>query len=171
MIFVTVGTHTPFDRLIRAVDEWASLENRSDVFAQIGDTQTHPRFIRYQQFLSPEEYGFQLRSASLVVGHAGTGTLLTSLQNAKPLVMMPRHSILRETRNDHQIAMAARFQNYPGIYVAHNENSLATQINKALSDLEHNPEVAAFLDNAKNNRGGSASAQLINAIRKFIADK
>ena len=37
MIFVTVGTDSPFDRLMQVVDEWAAASGRTDVFAQIGE--------------------------------------------------------------------------------------------------------------------------------------
>ena len=36
MIFVTVGTQGPFDRLVRAVDKWAGMRARADIFAQTG---------------------------------------------------------------------------------------------------------------------------------------
>jgi len=44
--FATVGSQEPFDRLIRAVDEWAVLHGRSDVFAQIGDSTYCPEHIK-----------------------------------------------------------------------------------------------------------------------------
>ena len=43
MIFVTVGTQLAFDRMIKAVDEWAGARGRTDVFAQVGPAaQAHP---------------------------------------------------------------------------------------------------------------------------------
>lgn len=36
MIFVTVGTQMPFDRLVEAVDQWASTRDRVNVFARSG---------------------------------------------------------------------------------------------------------------------------------------
>jgi UDP-N-acetylglucosamine transferase subunit ALG13 len=44
MIFLTVGTQFPFDRLVRAVDE--AFDNGAideEVFAQIGETSYRPR--------------------------------------------------------------------------------------------------------------------------------
>ncbi len=38
MIFVTVGEQLPFDRLVRAVDEWAAASGK-EVFAQIGNSE------------------------------------------------------------------------------------------------------------------------------------
>ena len=36
MIFVTVGSQLPFDRLVRAVDDWAAGNGGAAAFAQIG---------------------------------------------------------------------------------------------------------------------------------------
>ena len=44
MIFMTVGTQFPFDRLVRAVDEAVGMELITDhIFAQIGKNATVPR--------------------------------------------------------------------------------------------------------------------------------
>ena len=50
MIFVTVGTQLPFDRLIRAVDNWAKAAGRRDVFAQIGPASYRPLHIDSADF-------------------------------------------------------------------------------------------------------------------------
>jgi hypothetical protein len=62
VIFVTVGTQLPFDRLIRAVDEWAGAAAGADVFAQIGPTAVEPRHIAYRRFVSPAECRERLQS-------------------------------------------------------------------------------------------------------------
>ena len=46
MIFVTVGTDGPFDRLISTVDQWAGENGRSDVVAQVGRSTLEPRFVQ-----------------------------------------------------------------------------------------------------------------------------
>ena len=109
MIFATVGSQEPFDRLIRAVDEWAVLHGRSDVFAQIGDSTYCPEHIKFTKFLEPSEYNRVIHEASVVVAHAGMGAIISALEIGKPVVVMPRRGALRETRNDHQVATAERF--------------------------------------------------------------
>ena len=37
MIFVTIGSMFPFDRLIRVMDDWTARSGRKDVLAQIGN--------------------------------------------------------------------------------------------------------------------------------------
>ncbi len=45
MIFATVGTQLPFDRLIRALDGWAASNGGVEVFAQIGRGEYEPSHI------------------------------------------------------------------------------------------------------------------------------
>ena len=42
MIFATVGTQLPFDRLIVALDQWAASSPDVEVFAQIGRGEYRP---------------------------------------------------------------------------------------------------------------------------------
>ena len=47
MIFITVGTDLPFDRMIRALDDWAGASGRRDIFAQIGEGGWEPKNIEF----------------------------------------------------------------------------------------------------------------------------
>jgi len=53
MILLSVGTQLPFDRLVRAVDDWAVGCGRVDVIAQ---SDYAPRNLKCFQFLPPEEF-------------------------------------------------------------------------------------------------------------------
>ena len=106
MIFVTVGSDIPFDRIIHAVDRWACARDRQDVFAQIGRGGWQPQFISFAEMLEPAEFRERLTASRIIVGHAGMGTILSALQYSKPILVMPRRGSLGETRNDHQMATA-----------------------------------------------------------------
>ena len=90
MIFVTVGAQMPFDRLVRAVDEWAGQSGTRDVFAQIGTTDLRPRHIEWVSFLQPAEFLERVRAARLIIAHAGMGSILTALGLGKQILVMPR---------------------------------------------------------------------------------
>lgn len=90
MIFATVGSQEPFDRLIRAVDEWARARGRSDVFAQIGNSTIRPRHIEFTNFLEPADFNRVIREATIIVAHAGMGSIISALEIGKPIVVMPR---------------------------------------------------------------------------------
>ena len=51
MIFVTVGTQLPFDRLVRAVDAWAAEHPQVDVFGQIGPASFRPKHFAHADTL------------------------------------------------------------------------------------------------------------------------
>lgn len=125
MIFVTVGGQLPFDRLVRAVDEWAKEQERDDVFAQIGASDDPPEHIRWARFLSPPEFKEKAREADVIIAHAGMGSILTALELGKPIVVMPRRANLGEHRNDHQSATVKHLHSGVDVAVASDEHELA----------------------------------------------
>ncbi len=156
MIYVTVGTQLPFERMIRTVDEWAARAGRSDVFAQIGPSQTRPAHIESAAFIDPEESDRRFADATLIIAHAGMGSIIAALRLGKPIVIMPRRADLKEHRNDHQLATAQRFADRPGVSVAADEHELAELLDRA-------DELAAGA-----SIGPHASDELIDAVRTFI---
>jgi UDP-N-acetylglucosamine transferase subunit ALG13 len=158
VIFVTVGAQTPFDRLVKAIDQWARTQGRSDVFAQIGRTGYRPAHIEWAPFLEPEEFKRRCAAARAIVAHAGTGSIITALQLGRPILVMPRRASLRETRNDHQLATAERFARFASVAVAWDESELAERMQR-IDGLAGRPAL-----------GEHASRQLLAAIRDFIDD-
>lgn len=146
----------PFDRLTRAVDEWAGAAGRSDVVAQIGETEFRPQHMEYSPLLDPERFRAEVDRAEVIVSHAGMGSIITALQHAKPIIVMPRRGDLQETRNDHQVATAERFRGRPGVIVAMDEAELVDR----LGGLASLPSVATVSQYAE--RG------LLDTIRAFI---
>lgn len=153
---VTVGAQMSFDRLTRAVDAWAGAAARDDVFAQIGPTEFTPEHMRWTKFLEPNEFRAKVEQASLLVAHAGMGSIISALELGKPILVMPRRGDLRETRNDHQIATAKRFGDLGRVEVAHDEDELARKL--------------ASLDSMRGQQTISkwASDELIEGIKQFI---
>lgn len=156
MIFVTVGTQVQFDRLIRTVDEWAGARARSDVFAQIGPSKHQCKHIRTERFVDPGGFRNCVEAASLVIAHAGMGSIITALELGKRIIVMPRRASLGEHRNDHQVATAKQFAAQGRIEVAFEESELADKLDQ-LDVL-----------NRCERLGGEASPQLILTIRTFI---
>ena len=156
MIFVTVGTDGPFDRLVQTVDAWAGQVGRRDVFAQIGKSSLRPRHIEYVAFLQPHEFRQRFEGASVVVAHAGMGTILSALHHRKPILVMPRQASKGEQRNEHQLATARRLQDLGKIAVASDETELIDSLGR-LDRLV-----------AREPIGAHAQPQLIAAIGEFI---
>ncbi|WP_158078547.1 glycosyltransferase [Microbulbifer mangrovi] len=132
MIFVSVGTQLPFDRLISAMDQWSGNHPDYSVFAQIGESQYAPKNMAFEKNLSISEYTDCFNKASLVVSHAGMGTIITALESQKPLIIMPREFSRSEHRNDHQVATAEKFSHFDLIDVVEDTASLFDAIDSAM---------------------------------------
>ena len=156
MILVTVGSQAPFDRLIRAVDEWAELRGRSDVFAQIARGSYIPRHIEFTDFVDPAEFKRRVGEAQILVAHAGMGSIISALEHGKPIVVMPRRAHFKETRNDHQVAAAKHFGEQGRILVARDETELSGKLDCALTLGE------------TDRIDTQATPQLIATIRSFL---
>ena len=110
MIFLTVGTQFPFDRLVKSVDQ-AFDEGliEEEIFAQIGETSYKPHNFESVASLEKKVFDKHFKEASSVISHAGIGTITMALDNNKPLLVMPRSKKYGEVVNDHQAAIARRF--------------------------------------------------------------
>lgn len=159
MIFVTVGTQLPFDRLISAVDEWAGSAPGREVFAQVGPSRQAPRHISHAQFIPPEECSELMAAAEAIVAHAGIGTILTALELGKPVLVMPRRADLGEHRNDHQLATARRLAKLGKVNVAFDETELAARLDE-LGDRAPLARIAQ-----------SAPVELLAGLRAFVLDQ
>lgn len=158
MIFVTVGSQMPFDRLINAVAKWAATQPElPDVLAQVGLTKLRPAGLRAVSSLSPEEFRSTVAKAKVIVAHAGMGSVLTAMEFGKPLVVLPRRGVLCETRNDHQVATARWLAAKEGIFVAMEDGDLADAIDRACASTLATSQICS-----------SASTDLLDALRAFI---
>ena len=156
MIFVTVGANTPFDRLVRCVDEWAATLEGEGVVAQIGETEFRPQHCEWTHRLAPAEFSQALRDARVVIAHAGMGTILSALEVGVPILVMPRRAALHEMRNDHQLATAGRLGERGLVNVALDE----TMLRERLEDLD-SLVVAPPI-------GPTAPPPLIEHLRDFV---
>jgi UDP-N-acetylglucosamine transferase subunit ALG13 len=134
MIFVTVGTQLPFDRLISACAAWHANHPDREIFAQIGASTVSPPFP-WQRFLDGNGFAEKLDEAELVVSHAGVGTVLACWAREKPLVVMPRRRDLGEHRTDHQVATVNRLGEELSLSVAWDAESLAGLLDTPWSRL------------------------------------
>lgn len=148
MIFVTVGAQMPFDRLVAAVDRWAELRNRTDIYAQIGESGLQPHHIQWSRFDAPAEFRRLVEEADVVVAHAGMGTILTALELGKPILVMPRRAALRETRSDHQVATARQLSLQGLVNVAWDEHELVEKLDRQLGLLKAAEKVPVHASNA-----------------------
>jgi UDP-N-acetylglucosamine transferase subunit ALG13 len=158
LIFATVGSQMPFDRLVVALDVWAKTQNSTlEILAQVGDSEVKPSHLKVIASLSPAAFRTQVQKAQVIVAHAGMGAVLTAMEFGKPLVILPRLGSLQETRNDHQVATANWLSAKPGIYVAMSEAALGEAIDRARHQALMTTEISPF-----------SSPELIMSLTNFI---
>ena len=160
MILLTVGSQLPFCRLVRAVDAWCAATGRSDIVGQIGSIgpdSYRPRHFKWDQFIAPGRFDELMTEADLIIAHAGMGSIISALRNAKPIVIMPRRAALGEHRNEHQQATAARFAGRQNIYVADDERVLPATLERAAGGPSQTATISPFADR-----------KLINSLRSYI---
>lgn len=156
MILVSVGTQLPFDRLIKAVDDWSHQHNRDDILAQIGPSDYLPRSLNYFSFMEHDRF-FDLQSqCSVMVSHAGMGSIITALELGKPIIILARDHERHEHRNAHQSDTLRRFSHYPGIYPARDEAHVAELLDQRETMVAH-PSIEA-----------SAPREFIDRLQQYV---
>ncbi len=157
MIFLSVGTQFPFDRLVRAVDDAFDLGLiNEEVFAQIGETSYRPRNFESVASLEKKLFDKHLKESSSIISHAGMGTIAMALDNNKPLLVIPRLKKYGEVVNDHQAAIARKFSELGHLLVAYDVAELPDRI----CQLKH------FVPRKRKSDPDAVA----NRIREFLND-
>jgi UDP-N-acetylglucosamine transferase subunit ALG13 len=158
VIFVTIGSMFPFDRMIRAMDDWAAAAPGEEVLAQIGAGAFEPRHMTWVRRLERPDYAARIAGARIVVAHAGVGSIVSAGEQGKPIVVLPRRAALGEHTSDHQVETVGWLRGKPGIHVAATEADLPACIAAAASAAASGERIAP-----------TAAPDFIARIRRFIA--
>jgi len=160
MIFASVGSMLPFDRLTRAVDEWAGANPATPVFLQIGAGQYLPRHAQWARMVTHDDYLRRLRQCDLFVAHVGIGSIIQALEIGTRMVMLPRLASLGEHTTEHQLHTAAHFGDSPGLTIVDTTQALQAAMSEfAGRPLTRERRIAAF-----------APTHMTDRIRHFIND-
>lgn len=133
MIFVTVGSLFPFDRLIRLADEIAPTLPNEQFFAQIGDGAYEPVNMEFARLVPRPEFMRRLGQSKVLVAHAGMGSVITAMDTGIPVILVPRVLEWGEHTTDHQMATARWLMGRPGVYVCMDDAQLRPTLEQALS--------------------------------------
>jgi UDP-N-acetylglucosamine transferase subunit ALG13 len=110
MIFVTVGTpQQPFDRLVKAADDFAALTDE-EVIIQAGAATYTPQSAHSFRWASSQEMECLTSQARVVITQASAGAIILAAKYGKPLIVAPRLSKYAEHYNDHQVQLAGVLQ-------------------------------------------------------------
>jgi UDP-N-acetylglucosamine transferase subunit ALG13 len=157
LIFVTIGSVFPFDRMIRLMDALAPLWPGERVFAQIGAGAYEPINMDFERQLTAPVFAAKLRESRVLVAHAGMGSVISALEARKPVVILPRRHDLGEHNTDHQMATARWLSGKRGIHVALSDEALAGAIASALASHEAGEQISS-----------SAPPEFLARIRAFV---
>jgi len=157
MIFLTIGTQEPFDRLVKAMDEIAPYLDEH-VVAQVSKTTYKAKNMETYEFLAPTACEKYFSDAKLIVSHAGMGTIISALVNKKPLLVVPRLAKYGEHRNDHQLATAKAFEKQGYVHVVYDVQDLQEK----LIDLLQQENLMG------HQLGKYASKELLTSIQEFM---
>ncbi len=158
MIFVTIGTQEPFDRLIAIMDEIAGSIDE-EVIAQVSNSKFVCKNMVTKDFLSPTEFDDLFFRARLIISHAGMGTIISALERNKPIVVLPRIAKLGEHRNEHQLATAKKMADLKYIHVTYDENELNEKVLELVKAVDIKP---------LHVLGKKASDSLLSSLTDFI---
>lgn len=133
MIFLTVGTwRAGYNRLVEAVDELVnSGVITEEIIAQTGYSSYIPKHMTITKFYSPGEFAEVISKARIIISHAGMGVIIEVVRQAKPLIVVPRKSILGEVDTDHQFITARQFETEGKILVANEIDELPDKLKEA----------------------------------------
>lgn len=161
MIFASVGSMLPFDRFVRAVDDWAAANPGEEVFIQIGDGEYEPRHAPWVRIMPHAEYKRRLETCDLFVAHVGMGSILQGLELRKQMLLLPRLASQKEHTTDHQLHTADRFRDRPGLKIVDDVPTLQAEMTRLLREP------------METSAGISAHAQpaLIANVASFLAGR
>jgi len=105
MILVTLGTFpTQFQRPLIAIEELCKNSTiREEVIVQNGHTTMESSFLNMRPFIAPEELTDIYKKATLIISHAGTGSLIKGIKLNKKVIAIARLAKYNEHVDDHQI--------------------------------------------------------------------
>lgn len=133
MIFASVGSMLPFDRLTRAVDAWAGENPQTAVHIQIGNGTYEPCNAEWTRMMPHDVYLQRLSDCRLFVAHVGIGSILQALELGRQMLMLPRRASLGEHTSEHQLDTAAKFKGTAGLAIVHDVSALQSAMSTLLA--------------------------------------
>ena len=156
MIFLTVGTQFPFDRLVKAIDE--AIDQgliEEEVWAQIGQSSYKPRnFKKTADYLEKNIFDHWMQKASKIISHAGIGSITMALDEAKPMLVMPRLRKYGEVVNNHQVDIIRKFEKCGYLLAAY--------------DVKEFPEKIEALKSFQPQKRNTQAEKVAERISKFL---
>lgn len=157
MIFCTVGTQLPFDRLVDYLIRWQESSEYKDIIFQVGNSHQYLPTDGYQISISEPLFSEIFDKANVIVSHAGMGNIIRALDLNKAIIVVPRQASLGEHINDHQQDTTNSLIGLPNLFPANNYDQFCAAMEKAEN------YISVSVSNNKNLK------QLLNSVSEFVA--
>lgn len=107
MIYITLGTQgTDFSRCLKMVEELVEKRNlKGEIIAQVGASSYRPKGVKCFEFVQETDYQKYIHDADVIITHAGSGALFSSIKKGKKTIAVARLSKYNEMVDDHQIEL------------------------------------------------------------------
>lgn len=158
MILVTVGTNEArFDRLLRALE---TLPPDTELVVQHGPSGIRPNRARCFDYLEFDELVRQIERSSVVITHAGVGSVMTALANGRRPVVVPRLARFGEAVDDHQLEFGRRAAEAGLVRLVENPNDLAAAVaqENQVTTTPHRPD-ARLVDELRSYVGAAVESR------------
>jgi UDP-N-acetylglucosamine transferase subunit ALG13 len=130
--FVTIGNlKLQFRRLLIGVSAIAD-RLPGPVVVQCGHNQFVDERCRVVPFFGMDEFAELVESASVLIMHAGAGSVIHALQGGKTPIVMPRRAIYGEHVDDHQLEFARTLAASGRVILAQEVDNLGTAVECAI---------------------------------------
>lgn len=158
MIFCTVGTQFPFDRLIDYLVRWREEKGYQDICFQVGSSEKYLPVNGYHVSVKEPHFSDYFDQAEFIVSHAGMGNIIRALEGNKAIVVVPRDSSLGEHVNNHQIDTVDSLSGLPNLFHANNYEQFCQAMSLA---VDYKSEQLESNDNLE---------RLIGAVSDFVVN-
>lgn len=110
MIYVTLGTQPcDFSRCLKMIEDLVKVRAIEEkIIAQIGYTDYKPSCMECYDFIPEKEYQKLIYDARVIISHAGTGALFSSIKKGKKLIAVARLNKYGEMVNNHQLEITQK---------------------------------------------------------------
>lgn len=127
-VLVTIGSmvEKKFTRLFKAIDELCDegVLDGTQITAQVGfDAYQSTRYSCFDM-IADEQFKKLIEESDLVIAHAGTGTVTSSIKKGKKVIIFPRMAKYDEHYDDHQLELAELFTKQGYVLQATNKEEL-----------------------------------------------
>lgn len=124
MIYITLGTQgKDFSRCLKMVEQlMVERKINDEIIAQVGSTEYRPKGVKCFEFVDEEAYQRYVQAADLIITHAGSGALFSSINKGKKIIAVARLSKYKEMIDDHQTELVRKLSE--GGYILDGTNSI-----------------------------------------------